>query len=179
MKNDIERILFTEEQLDKRIAELGEVISRDYAGKKVVAVGILKGAVVFFADVMRKITIPIKFDFMAVSSYGRGTKSTGTVKILKDVDTDIAGKHVIIVEDIIDSGLTLKYLKENFEHRKAASVKLCALLDKPEGRRTDITGDYIGFNVPNEFIVGYGLDYAGKYRNLPYIGVLKKEVYEK
>ncbi|WP_182185737.1 hypoxanthine phosphoribosyltransferase [Pectinatus frisingensis] len=177
MHSDLEKILFTPEQIQARVHELGEKISADYAGKEIVTVGILKGAIVFFADLIREIKIPVKFDFMAASSYGITTKTSGTVRILKDIDTDIENKHVIIVEDIIDSGLTLKYLKNNFEHRKAASVKLCAMLNKPEGRRTDLTGDYIGFDVPDEFIVGYGLDYASRYRNLPYIGVLKKSVY--
>ncbi len=177
MHSDLEKILFTPEQIQSRVQELGKQISKDYAGKEVVAVGILKGAIVFFADLIREIKVPVLFDFMAASSYGVSTKTSGTVRILKDIDTDIENKNVIIVEDIIDSGLTLKYLKENFEHRKAASVKLCAMLNKPDGRRADIKGDYIGFDVPDEFIVGYGLDYASKYRNLPYIGVLKKSVY--
>ncbi|WP_196592691.1 hypoxanthine phosphoribosyltransferase [Pectinatus sottacetonis] len=177
MHSDLEKILFTEKQISIRVKELGKQITKDYAGKEIVTVGILKGAIVFFSDLIREIKIPVKFDFMAASSYGASTKTSGTVRILKDIDTDIENKHVIIVEDIIDSGLTLKYLKENFEHRKAASVKLCAMLNKPDGRRTDIKGDYIGFDVPDEFIVGYGLDYASKYRNLPYIGVLKKEIY--
>lgn len=177
MHKDLEKILFTKEQIHERVAELGKEITADYDGKEIVAVGILKGAIVFFADLVREIKLPVKFDFMAASSYGVSTKTSGTVRILKDIDTDIENKHVIIVEDIIDSGLTLKYLKENFEHRKAASVKLCAMLNKPEGRRTDIKGDYIGFDVPDEFIVGYGLDYASTYRNIPYIGILKKSVY--
>ncbi|MBB5335445.1 hypoxanthine phosphoribosyltransferase [Pectinatus brassicae] len=177
MHKDLEKVVFTEEQIKKRVKELGEEITRDYDGKEIVAVGILKGAIVFFADLIREIKVPVKFDFMAASSYGSSTKTSGTVRILKDIDTDIENKHVIIIEDIIDSGLTLKYLKENFEHRKAASVKLCAMLNKPEGRRTDIKGDYVGFDVPDEFIVGYGLDYASVYRNIPYIGILKKEIY--
>lgn len=177
MHKDLKKVVFTEEQIKKRVKELGEEITRDYDGKEIVAVGILKGAIVFFADLIREIKVPVKFDFMAASSYGSSTKTSGTVRILKDIDTDIENKHVIIIEDIIDSGLTLKYLKENFEHRKAASVKLCAMLNKPEGRRTDIKGDYVGFDVPDEFIVGYGLDYASVYRNIPYIGILKKEIY--
>ncbi len=179
MHNDVEKILFDEATIKARIKEIGEKISKDYARRDVVAVGILKGAVVFFADLMREITIPVRFDFMAASSYGTSTKTSGVVRILKDIDTDIKGKDVIIVEDIIDSGLTLQYLRSNFEQRGANSVKLCALLDKPSGRRCDVKGDYIGFDVPNEFIVGFGLDYASLYRNLPYIAVLKKSVYEK
>lgn len=177
MHNDLEKVLFTEEQIRARVMELGKQITADYSGKEIVAVGILKGAIVFFSDLIREIKCPVRFDFMAISSYGNSTKTSGTARLLKDIDTDIENKHVIIIEDIIDSGVTLKYLKENFQHRKAASVKICAMLNKPEGRRANIKGDYVGFDVPDEFIVGYGLDYAGRYRNLAYIGTLKKEVY--
>lgn len=174
MHENLEKIIFTENQIKKRVAELGAQITKDYDGKEIVAVGILKGAIVFFTDLVREIKLPVQFDFMAVSSYGAGTKTSGTVRLLKDIDTDIENKHVIIIEDIVDSGLTLKYLKENFEHRKAASVKLCVLMDKPSGRQTPITVDYVGFTVPDVFIIGYGVDYAGRYRNLPYIGTLKQ-----
>lgn len=174
MHENLEKIIFTENQIKERVAELGAQITKDYDGKEIVAVGILKGAIVFFTDLVREIKLPVQFDFMAVSSYGAGTKTSGTVRLLKDIDTDIENKHVIIIEDIVDSGLTLKYLKENFEHRKAASVKLCVLMDKPSGRQTPITVDYVGFTVPDVFIIGYGVDYAGRYRNLPYIGTLKQ-----
>lgn len=174
MHDNLEKIIFTEDQIKERVAELGAQITKDYDGKEIVAVGILKGAIVFFTDLVREIKLPVQFDFMAVSSYGAGTKTSGTVRLLKDIDTDIENKHVIIIEDIVDSGLTLKYLKENFEHRKAASVKLCVLMDKPSGRQTPITVDYVGFTVPDVFIIGYGVDYAGRYRNLPYIGTLKQ-----
>lgn len=174
MHENLEKIIFTEDQIKERVAELGAQITKDYDGKEIVAVGILKGAIVFFTDLVREIKLPVQFDFMAVSSYGAGTKTSGTVRLLKDIDTDIENKHVIIIEDIVDSGLTLKYLKENFEHRKAASVKLCVLMDKPSGRQTPITVDYVGFTVPDVFIIGYGVDYAGRYRNLPYIGTLKQ-----
>ena len=154
-------------------------LNRDYAGKEIYAIGILKGAIIFYADLVREINVPVSFDFMAASSYGKGSTSSGAVKILKDLDFSIEGKHVIIIEDIVDSGLTLSYLLKNMESRHPASVKLCALLNKPERREVDVKVDYVGFEVPNEFLVGYGLDYDSKYRNLPYIGILKPEVYTK
>lgn len=177
MLNSIDHTLFSREQIAKRVQELGDEISNDYAGERIVMVGIMKGAIVFYADLARAITLPVTMDFMAVSSYGASTKSSGVVKIVKDLDTDIMGKHVIVVEDIIDSGLTLNFLKENLMKRGAKSLKLCVLLDKPERRRTHVDVDYTGFSIPDEFVVGYGLDYAGMYRNLPFIGVLKSEIY--
>ena len=179
MRNDIERIVFTEEEIKAKVAELGAKITADYAGveEEIFCVGILKGAVVFFTDLVRSIDIPVSFDFMIASSYGDSTKSSGTVRIMKDLDFDIAGKHLIVIEDIVDTGTTLDYLLGYFKNKKAKSVKLCSLLSKPARRKVDVPVDYCGYEVPDEFLVGYGLDYAGKYRNLPYIGVLKKEIY--
>lgn len=179
MQQDIQEVLFSEADLNKRISELGEQITVDYEGKPLTVVGILKGSNIFTSDLVRKINLPIKMDFMAVSSYGNATESTGVVKILKDLDRDIEGEHILIVEDIVDSGLTLKYLKEILFTRNPASVKICTLLDKPARRKEDIRADYIGYEVPDEFIVGYGIDYAERYRNLPFVGILKREVYEK
>ena len=180
MNNDIEKILLSEEQIQKRVREMASEISRDYAGKNPTMICILKGAVMFYSDLLRNIPIPLTMDFMAVSSYGNKTKSSGEVEIRKDLSTSIEGKHVIIVEDIVDSGFTLSYLTRMLSSRGAASVKLCTLLDKPARRAPGITlkSDYSGFVVGDEFVVGYGLDYAEYYRNLPYIGVLKPEVYE-
>ena len=177
MMDDVEKVLFTKERLAAKAAELGAQISQDYADKEIFAVGILKGAFVFASDLVRNISRPVQMDFMIASSYGAGTKSSGTVKIMKDLDFDIAGKHVLIIEDIIDSGLTMKYLIKNLQTRHPASVKLCALLSKPSRRQTDVAIDYCGWEVPDAFLVGFGLDYAEKYRNLPCIGVLKKEIY--
>ena len=177
MQMDIDHWLLTREQLAKRVAELGARITEDYRGKDLLMVGILKGAVVFFSDLIRHVDIPVSIDFMDISSYGSATKSSGVVRILKDLDHAIAGRHVIIVEDIVDTGKTLAFLKENLLARGAASLKICTLLDKPERRQVEIEADYFGFVIPNEFVVGYGLDYAEKYRNLPEIGVLKPEVY--
>ena len=177
MKNDIKEVLLDEVTLAKRIKEMGKEISKDYAGKEIIVIGILKGSVVFVADLVREITLPVSFDFMAVSSYGARTTTTGTVRILKDLDYDIEGKHVLIVEDIIDSGVTLSYLIEHLAGRKPASLKLCTLLSKPERRKVEVDVDYTGFTVPDAFLVGFGLDYAEKYRNLPFIGILKEEVY--
>lgn len=178
MINDVERILISEEQLAARIKELGEQITADYAGKEILAIGVLRGAVVFMADLTRAIKVPVAIDFMAVSSYGSGTDSSGVVRILKDLDENIEGRHLLIVEDIIDSGLTLMYLLENLKSRKPASIKLCTLLNKPERRKAEVQIDYNGFTVPDYFVVGYGLDFAEKYRNLPFIGILKPEVYK-
>ncbi|MDH7482411.1 MAG: hypoxanthine phosphoribosyltransferase [Armatimonadota bacterium] len=180
MAEDIAEILISEEQIAARVAELGRKISEDYLGKELVLVGILKGAVVFLADLMRQISIPLLVDFVAISSYGPSTRSSGVVKILKDLDESVENKHVLIVEDIIDTGLTLKlsYLKDNLERRKAASVKICTLLDKPARRQVDIEPDYKGFTIPDKFVVGYGLDFGGLYRNLPFIGVLKEEIFK-
>lgn len=179
MKDDIQSVLYTEEQLREGVKRIAAEINRDYAGKEIYAIGILKGAIIFYADLVREINVPVSFDFMAASSYGKGSTSSGAVKILKDLDFSIEGKHVIIIEDIVDSGLTLSYLLKNMESRHPASVKLCTLLNKPERREVDVKIDYVGFEVPNEFLVGYGLDYDSKYRNLPYIGILKPEVYTK
>ena len=179
MKNDIAKVLLTEDEIAEIVKGLGEKISRDYAGKKLLLVSILKGSVVFMADLMRAITVPCQIDFMSVSSYGKGTKTTGTVRIIKDLDHDIEGYDLLIVEDILDSGMTLSYISELLEGRKPNSIRICTFLDKPERRTANIKADYVGTQVPDEFVVGYGLDYAEKYRNLPFLGVLKREVYEK
>lgn len=178
MQADIERVFFTEEQLAQRVKEMGRQIADDYRGQNPVFIGILKGSFVFMADLMRAIDIHCTIDFMAVSSYGNGTKTTGAVKITKDLSHDIEGRPVIVVEDILDSGLTLNYLRTYLEVRKPASIKICTLMDKPARRRAPIHADYVGFDCPDAFIVGYGLDYAEQYRNLPYIGVLKPEIYQ-
>ena len=178
MINDVEKVLLSEEQLSQKIAELGEEISKDYQGKEIVAICVLKGAILFMADLARAVKVPMALDFMAVSSYGNGTSTSGTVRILKDLDNSIEGKHVLVVEDIIDNGVTLKYLLKNLKSRKPASIKLCTLLNKPERRRVEVDIDYCGFTVPDYFLVGYGLDYAEKYRNLPFIGILKPAIYE-
>lgn len=178
MDDDILKVLVTSEQLQTKVQELGERISRDYAGKDLLLVSILKGSVVFMADIMRAIKIPNAIDFMVVSSYGGGnTMTTGLVKIIKDLDSDLSGKDVLIVEDILDTGVTLSKLVPMLKMRNPNSVKICAILDKPERRKADIHADYLGFQVPDEFVVGYGLDYDEKYRNLPYVGVLKPEIY--
>jgi hypoxanthine phosphoribosyltransferase len=174
---DIERVLLTAEQIEARIGELAAQISHDYRDRELVLVCVLRGAVVFLSDLLRALRVPASVDFMAISSYGSDTRSTGVVRILKDLDDSIESKHVLIVEDIVDTGLTLNYLLENLRHRNAASVRVCALLDKPARRRTEARLDYVGFTVPDAFVVGYGLDYAQQYRGLPYIGILKPEVY--
>lgn len=179
MNDDIQTVLVSEEQLRAKVVELGAQISRDYAGKNLLLVSILKGAVVFMADLMRAVTIPCGIDFMVVSSYGSGTSSSGLVKIVKDLDQDLSGRDVLIVEDILDTGVTLSKLVPMLRLRNPSSVKICAILNKPSRRRADIQPDYEGFQVPDEFVVGYGLDYDEKYRNLPYVGVLKPSVYEK
>lgn len=177
MKEDILRVLLSEDELAAKVAEIGTQISRDYMGKRLVMVSVLKGSVVFMADLMRAVTVPAEIDFMCVSSYGNGAKTSGVVKIIKDLDNDLAGMDLLLVEDILDSGMTLEYIKKLLLGRNPNSVKICTLLDKPERRKADIVPDYKGFEVPDEFVVGYGLDYAEKYRNLPYIGVLKPSVY--
>lgn len=179
MHQDLLKVLLTAEEIKARVAELGRQISKDYEGEEVVLVGILKGAVIFFADIAREITVPVRMDFMAISSYGSATKTTGVVRIMKDLDRDITGKNVIIIEDIVDSGMSLSFLRENLIARGAKSLKICVLLDKPERRRVHIDVDYRGFEVPDEFVVGYGLDYAERYRELPMIGILKPEIYTK
>ena len=180
MKNDLAKVLISQEDIQRRVAEMGQAIARDYEGKEPILVCILKGAVMFYADLCRAIPIPMNMDFMAVSSYGNRTKTSGEVEIRKDLSYPIDGRHVIIVEDIVDSGFTLSYLSRVLSNRGAASVRICTLLDKPERRAPGITikADYFGFTIGNEFVVGYGLDYAERYRNLPFIGVLKPEIYE-
>ena len=177
MSQDIERVLISEEDLAKIVRDLGARISEDYKDKDLLLVSVLKGSVIFMADLMREIKIPCNIDFMAVSSYGSGTKSSGVVKIIKDLDSSIEGKDLLIVEDILDSGRTLSYIREILLARNPNSIKICTLFDKPERRDVDIYAEYIGSQVPNEFIVGYGLDFNEYYRNLPYIGALKKSVY--
>jgi len=175
--NDIEKTLVSKEELDAKVQELADKIAADYADKNPVFLGILKGSFVFMADLMRKINIYCDIDFMAVSSYGNRSTTSGAVKINKDLSQDIEGRHVVIIEDILDSGVTLSYLKSYLMNRNPASISICTLLDKPARRKADIKADYYGFNIPDEFVVGYGLDYAERYRNLPFIGVLKPEIY--
>ena len=180
MHTDIARILLTEEELQAKVNELGKQIAQDYHDDDdLLLVGVLKGCVTFLVDLARAIDRRLSIDFIAISSYGQSTESSGVVRLLKDLDTDIAGRHVLIVEDIIDSGLTLAYLRSQLQRRHPASVRICALLNKPDRRNPDVSVelDYLGFNIPNEFVVGYGLDYAEHYRNLPYIGVLHPDVY--
>ena len=179
MHDDIKNVLVSEEELKAKVAELGAQISRDYEGKNLVLVSILKGSVVFMADLMRAVSIPCSIDFMVVSSYGSGVKTSGVVKIVKDLDADLAGKDLLIVEDILDTGMTLHYLKQLLQDRNPNSIRIATLLDKPERRRAAVRADYVGYQVPDEFVVGYGLDYDEKYRNLPYVGILKPEVYKK
>jgi hypoxanthine phosphoribosyltransferase len=169
-------ILIGEDELQARIRELGTEISADYQGKELLLVGVLKGAVFFMADLMRAISVSCEIDFMAISSYGASTDSSGVVRILKDLDLNIDGRHVLVVEDIIDSGLTLSYLLRNLESREPASLEICALLTKPDRREIDVPVRYIGFEIPNRFVIGYGLDFAERYRNLPYVGVLRDEL---
>lgn len=178
MEEYIERVLISKEDLGKRVAELGAEITRDYEGKKILVLGILKGAVPFMADLIREIKLPLAYDFMALSSYGVSTQSSGVVRILKDLDRSVEDVHILIAEDIVDTGLTLKYLKDNLKARSPLSVKVVTLLDKAARRKADVIPDYNGFSIPDEFVVGYGLDFNEEYRNLPYIGVLKQEAYE-
>jgi len=175
---DIQEVLFSENELAIRVKELGAQLTSDYDGEEILMIGVLRGAIIFMADLARAIQLPVAFDFMAVSSYGASTTSTGVVRILKDLDEEVEGKHILIVEDIIDSGLTLNYLLENLKSRNPRSIKICTLLNKPDRRKSNVPVDYNGFIIPDHFVVGYGLDYAGKYRNLPFIGILKKEVCE-
>lgn len=177
MEKDIEKILVSEEEIQAKIREIAARLTEDYTDRFPLAIGVLKGAMPFMADILKRVDTYLEMDFMDVSSYGKGMVSSGEVKILKDLDTSVEGRDILIIEDIIDSGLTLSYLVELFRYRKANSIKIVTLLDKPSGRKADIEADYVGFVVPDEFVVGYGLDYAEKYRNLPYIGVLKPEVY--
>ncbi|SEO91362.1 hypoxanthine phosphoribosyltransferase [Amphibacillus marinus] len=177
MHSDIEKILVSQEEIEEKCRELGELLAEEYKDKFPLAIGVLKGALPFMSDIVRHMDTYLEMDFMDVSSYGGGTSSSGEVKIEKDLNTKVEGRDLLIVEDIIDSGLTLSYLVDLFKYRKAKSIKVVTLLDKPEGRTVNIEADVVGFKVPNEFVVGYGLDYQEKYRNLPYIGVLKPHVY--
>lgn len=178
LDKDIERVLFSEEEIQAILKRLGEQITRDYRGKNLLLVGILKGSVVFMADLMRQIDLKCKIDFMALSSYGDTTRSSGVVRVLKDLSTDINGYDVLVIEDILDSGNTLSHLKQMLTLRQPKSFKICTFFDKPERRAVDLKADYVGAEIPDEFIVGYGLDYAENYRNLPYVGVLKPELYQ-
>jgi hypoxanthine phosphoribosyltransferase len=173
----IERVLLTPDQIQARVGEMGAQIASDYAEKDLALVCVLRGAIVFLGDLVRVLPDSATVDFMAIASYGSDTRSTGVVRILKDLDDNVESRHVLVVEDIVDSGLTLNYLLDNLRHRNAASVRVCALLDKPARRRVPVTIDYTGFKVPNAFVVGYGLDYDQKYRGLPFIGILKPEIY--
>lgn len=177
MEEVVKEILVTTDAIQKRVKELGQEITEDYKGKDLMLVGILKGAVIFMSELAQEIKLPITMDFMAVSSYGDSSQSSGVVRIIKDLDSHIEGKDILIVEDIIDTGLTLDYLTDNLRKRKPNSVRICTLLDKPDRRKIEVPVDYVGFEVPDEFIIGYGIDYAEKYRNLPYISALKEEVY--
>ncbi len=179
MVNDVAEVLFEKAQIEQIVARLAKRITADYRGKDLLLVGILKGANVFLADLMRQIEIPVELDFMAVSSYGMSTETSGVVRILKDLDHGVEDKHILIVEDIVDSGLTLHYLMDYLKSRGAQSIEACTLLDKPERRKVDVDIAYVGSPIPDVFIVGYGIDYAEKYRNLPYIAALKPEVYNK
>ena len=179
MTDDILKVLIEEDAIAEKVKELGAKISADYAGKKLLVLGVLKGSFVFMADLIRAITVPCEIEFMAVSSYRSGVKSSGVVKIIKDIDINPQDYNILIVEDILDSGLTLKYLKELLMQRHASDIRIATLLDKPARRAADIQADYTCFEVPDEFVVGYGLDFSEKYRNLHYVGVLKPEVYEK
>ena len=180
MHNDIEKILLSEQQIQTRIQELGEILTKEYADKNPVIIGVLKGVVVFYADMIRRIQVPCQMDFMWISSYA-GTDSTGKMLVRQDVSADIEGRHVLILEDIFDTGNSLEFTVNHLKKQNPASIKICTLLDKPERRRSGVTlkADYVGFTIPNAFVVGYGLDYNEKYRNLPYVGILKPEVYAK
>jgi hypoxanthine phosphoribosyltransferase len=179
MHRDLAEIIIDEETIQARVAELADQISKDYEGKELFLVGVLKGAAIFLSDLVRRITVPLTYDFVAIQSYGSSTKSSGVVRILKDLEDSVESKHVLVVEDIVDTGLTMRvsYLIDNLRSRKAASVKVCALLDRPGRRIFETEIDYTGFVVPNKFVVGYGLDYQERYRSLPYIGILKPEIY--
>jgi hypoxanthine phosphoribosyltransferase len=178
MIDDIAEVLVSEEQIQTRVVELGRRISRDYAGEELLLIGLLRGAIVFLSDLMRNISIPVRLDFIGISSYGVSTES-GAVRLVMDLETDISGRHVLVVEDIVDTGKTLAYLVDNLRSRQPASLRVCALLDKPERRQVPIQVDYVGFEIPDKFVVGYGLDFAEGYRNLPFVGVLKEPLYKK
>lgn len=177
MHGDVKEILFSADELNKRVMELGKQITRDYQGRELLVIGVLKGANVFLGDLIRHIELPLEIDFIAAASYGNSTESSGVVRLLKDLDYPIENRHVLLIEDLIDTGLTLNYLADNLKARQPASFKICTLLDKPERRKVAIEVDYKGFDIPDEFIVGYGIDYSQKYRNLPYVATLKPEVY--
>lgn len=177
MNVNLSAVLFDEASIKRRISEIGSELSIEYKDKNPIIVCILKGAALFMSDLMRSMTIPLEIDFMSISSYGSSTQSSGVVKIRKDIDSDIQGRHVLVVEDIVDSGLSLKYIIDYLNQHQVASVKTCVLLDKPKAHKIDVNIDYVGFQIENEFVVGYGLDYAERYRNLPYIGILKEEIY--
>ena len=179
MLEDIKSVMISEEEIAKRVKELGKQLTEDYKGKELLVVGILKGCMLFLSDLVRTIELPLTMDFMVVSSYGATTKSSGVVRIIKDLEREIEGKDVLIVEDIVDTGLTLSYLVENFKARNPKSVRVCSLLDKPDRRKAQVDIQYVGFKIPDEFVVGYGLDYGENYRNLPFVCVLKPEVYTK
>jgi hypoxanthine phosphoribosyltransferase len=174
---EIEKVLISRQEIADKVAELARAIDADYAGREVLLVGVLKGAVMIMADLARALTVPVSMEFMAVSSYGSSTSSSGVVRILKDLDREVADKHVLVVEDVIDSGLTLSWLLRNMSSRGPASVEVCALLRKPEAAKVELPVKYVGFDIPSEFVVGYGLDYAERYRELPFVGLLKPEVY--
>jgi hypoxanthine phosphoribosyltransferase len=175
--DEIEKVLISSEEIQAKVAEMAAAIDADYAGREILLVGVLKGAVMIMADLARALTIPVSMEFMAVSSYGSSTSSSGVVRILKDLDREVANKHVLVVEDVIDSGLTLSWLLRNMKSRGPASVEVCALLRKPEAAKVELPVRYVGFDIPSEFVVGYGLDYAERYRELPFVGLLKPEVY--
>jgi hypoxanthine phosphoribosyltransferase len=177
MDSGIQEVLITEEQIDAKVKELGRILSKDYEHKNPLVICVLKGSFVFTGDLVKRITIPVEIDFISLSSYGSGTESSGKVRVMKDLDVSVEGRHVIVVEDIIDSGLTMSYFTDVLKRRDAASVKVVTLLDKPDRRKTEMHADYSGFAIPDAFVVGYGLDYGEKYRNLPFIGILKPEVY--
>jgi len=177
VRDDLAKVLVSADEIQRRVLELAAEIDADYVGRDLLLVGVLKGAVMVMADLARKLTVPVTMDFMAVSSYGSGTKSSGVVRILKDLDRDITNRHVLVVEDILDSGLTLSWLLRNIQSRGPASVEVCTLLRKPDALAVDVKVRYVGFDIPNEFVVGYGLDYAERYRNLPFVGSLSPHVY--
>jgi hypoxanthine phosphoribosyltransferase len=177
MRDDIAEVLVSQQEIQGKVAELGERISADYAGEELLIIGLLRGAIVFVSDLMRTLSIPVRLDFIGISSYGTGTRS-GAVRLVMDLETDIAGRHVLVVEDIVDTGKTLSYLVENLKARQPKSLRICALLDKPDRREVPIDVDYVGFEIPDKFVVGYGLDFAEGYRNLPFVGVLKEHLYK-
>ncbi|HBK86450.1 MAG TPA: hypoxanthine phosphoribosyltransferase [Firmicutes bacterium] len=179
MHKDLESILIPREEISAKVAELGRQISSDYEGQELLAICVLKGAIIFTADLLRHLTIDVTLDSISVSSYSKATHSSGVVRFLKDLDESVEGRHVLVIEDIIDTGLTLKYLAENLQSRKPKSLRICTLLDKPSRRQVDLKPDYLGFTIPDSFVVGYGLDFAQKYRHLPDVGILKPEIYGK